>query len=143
ASASGSPSRASPSRSTSCAGESRRPLPTVSGTAACPAEPRTSLRGPGGARRHVLLESHKELLKAFSPQIGHVSSGPHLVPDTRGCPEWTAVKVLVAGAGSWGTAFARLLADRGHAVTLACRDPAQARTIAETGRNPRYLRDVD
>jgi glycerol-3-phosphate dehydrogenase (NAD(P)+) len=27
-------------------------------------------------------------------------------------------------------------------VTLACRDPEQARTIAETGRNPRYLRDT-
>jgi glycerol-3-phosphate dehydrogenase (NAD(P)+) len=49
----------------------------------------------------------------------------------------------VVGGGSWGTAFARLLADRGHDVTLACRDPAQAAAIAETGRNPRYLHDVD
>jgi len=43
----------------------------------------------------------------------------------------------VIGAGAWGTAFARLLADRGHEVTLACRDPGQAAAIAETGRNPR------
>jgi len=49
------------------------------------------------------------------------------------------VKAVVVGAGSWGTAFARLLADRGHEVTLASRDPEQARVIAETGRNPRYL----
>jgi glycerol-3-phosphate dehydrogenase (NAD(P)+) len=49
------------------------------------------------------------------------------------------VKVVVVGAGSWGTAFARLLADRGHEVVLAARDPDQARAIAETGRNPRYL----
>jgi glycerol-3-phosphate dehydrogenase (NAD(P)+) len=49
------------------------------------------------------------------------------------------VKAVVIGAGSWGTAFARLLADRGHEVTLAARDPEQARAIAETGRNPRYL----
>jgi glycerol-3-phosphate dehydrogenase (NAD(P)+) len=49
------------------------------------------------------------------------------------------VKAVVVGAGSWGTAFARLLADRGHEVTLASRDPDQARVIAETGRNPRYL----
>jgi glycerol-3-phosphate dehydrogenase (NAD(P)+) len=49
------------------------------------------------------------------------------------------VKAVVVGAGSWGTAFARLLAHRGHEVTLASRDPDQARMIAETGRNPRYL----
>jgi glycerol-3-phosphate dehydrogenase (NAD(P)+) len=49
----------------------------------------------------------------------------------------------VVGGGSWGTAFARLLADRGHDVTLAVRDPDQAAAIAETGRNPRYLTSVD
>jgi glycerol-3-phosphate dehydrogenase (NAD(P)+) len=35
-----------------------------------------------------------------------------------------------------------VLAERGHEVTLAARDPEQARVIAETGRNPRYLSDV-
>jgi len=49
------------------------------------------------------------------------------------------LRAVVVGAGSWGTAFARLLADRGHEVTLAARDAEQAGTIAETGRNPRYL----
>jgi glycerol-3-phosphate dehydrogenase (NAD(P)+) len=49
------------------------------------------------------------------------------------------LRAVVVGAGSWGTAFARLLADRDHEVTLAARDPQQARAIAETGRNPRYL----
>jgi glycerol-3-phosphate dehydrogenase (NAD(P)+) len=48
----------------------------------------------------------------------------------------------VIGAGSWGTGFARLLADRAHEVTLVCRDPARAATIAETGRNPRAVGDV-
>src|SRR5919204_5645610 len=51
--------------------------------------------------------------------------------------------MVVVGGGSWGTAFACLLRDRGHDVTLACRDPEQARAIDATGRNPRYLRDVD
>ena len=51
------------------------------------------------------------------------------------------VNVVVVGGGSWGTAFARVLAERGHDVTLACRDPEQARAIAETGRNPRYLHE--
>jgi glycerol-3-phosphate dehydrogenase (NAD(P)+) len=53
------------------------------------------------------------------------------------------VRAAVVGAGAWGTAFASLLAARGHDVTLATRDPEQAREIEETGRNPRYLPDVD
>jgi glycerol-3-phosphate dehydrogenase (NAD(P)+) len=53
------------------------------------------------------------------------------------------MRAVVVGGGSWGSAFARLLADRDHDVTLACRDSAQAQAIAETGRNPRYLTNVD
>ena len=52
------------------------------------------------------------------------------------------MRAVVVGAGSWGTAFARLLAGRGHETTLACRDPDQVRTIAETGRNPRFLESI-
>jgi glycerol-3-phosphate dehydrogenase (NAD(P)+) len=52
------------------------------------------------------------------------------------------VRTIVVGAGAWGTAFARVLRDRGHDVTLAARDTDQAQAIAETGRNPRYLPDV-
>jgi glycerol-3-phosphate dehydrogenase (NAD(P)+) len=53
------------------------------------------------------------------------------------------VRVVVVGGGSWGSVFAVLLAERGHEVTLACRDPEQARAIAETGRNPRYVTEVE
>jgi glycerol-3-phosphate dehydrogenase (NAD(P)+) len=53
------------------------------------------------------------------------------------------MRASVVGAGSWGTVFARLLADRGHEVTLACRDSEHAVAIRETGRNPRYQSDVD
>ena len=53
------------------------------------------------------------------------------------------MRAVVVGGGSWGTAFACLLRDRGHDVTLACRAVAQAEAIAATGRNPRYLRDAD
>ncbi len=49
------------------------------------------------------------------------------------------MKTVVVGAGSWGTAFACLLRDNGHEVTLAARDPEQAAAIASTGRNPRYM----
>ena len=55
----------------------------------------------------------------------------------------TPLRVVVVGGGSWGSVFAALLAERGHEVTLACRDAEQARAIAETGRNPRYILDAD
>jgi glycerol-3-phosphate dehydrogenase (NAD(P)+) len=53
------------------------------------------------------------------------------------------MKAVVVGGGSWGSVFVTLLRDRGHEAILACRDPEQARAIARTGRNPRYLTDVD
>jgi len=53
------------------------------------------------------------------------------------------MRITVVGGGSWGSAFASLLAERGHEVTLACRDPEQARAIVETGRNPRYVPEAD
>jgi glycerol-3-phosphate dehydrogenase (NAD(P)+) len=53
------------------------------------------------------------------------------------------MRAVVVGGGSWGTGFSRLLADRGHKVTLVCRDPSQAATIAERGRNPRTLGTID
>src|SRR3954470_17023890 len=55
----------------------------------------------------------------------------------------TRVRIVVVGGGSWGTGFSCLLRDRGHDVTLACRDPEQVRVVNETGRNPRYLTNVD
>jgi glycerol-3-phosphate dehydrogenase (NAD(P)+) len=53
------------------------------------------------------------------------------------------MRFVVVGAGSWGSAFSCLLRDRGHDVTLAARDPAQAAAIDETGRNPRYVQHAD
>jgi len=53
------------------------------------------------------------------------------------------MNVVVVGAGSWGSAFACLLRDKGHEVTLAARDPAHALAIGATGRNPRYVQDAD
>jgi glycerol-3-phosphate dehydrogenase (NAD(P)+) len=50
------------------------------------------------------------------------------------------VRIVVVGAGSWGTSFACLLRDNGHEVTLAARDPEQVEAIARTDRNPRYAR---
>jgi glycerol-3-phosphate dehydrogenase (NAD(P)+) len=53
------------------------------------------------------------------------------------------MRFLVVGAGSWGTAFTRVLLDRGHDVVLACRSPEQAEAIVQTGWNPHYLQGVD
>lgn len=53
------------------------------------------------------------------------------------------MRFLVVGAGSWGTAFTRVLLERGHEVVLACRSREQAEAIARTGWNPRYLQSVD
>jgi len=53
------------------------------------------------------------------------------------------MRVVVVGAGSWGTTFACLLRDNGHEVTLAGRDRGQIEAIAATGRNPKYARHAD
>ena len=54
-----------------------------------------------------------------------------------------SMRTVVVGGGSWGSAFSAMLRDRGHDVTLACRDAGQAAAIATTGHNPRYLPKVD
>ena len=53
------------------------------------------------------------------------------------------MRFLVVGAGAWGTSFTRVLLDRGHEVVLASHTVEQARAIAETGRNPRSMPNVD
>lgn len=49
---------------------------------------------------------------------------------------------IVLGAGSWGTALAALLADRGLAVQFWGRDEALMTGIQTTRRNGRYLADL-
>jgi glycerol-3-phosphate dehydrogenase (NAD(P)+) len=50
--------------------------------------------------------------------------------------------VAVLGAGSWGTAFAKILADAGRDVTILARRRSVADTIRAERRNPDYLPDV-
>jgi glycerol-3-phosphate dehydrogenase (NAD(P)+) len=47
------------------------------------------------------------------------------------------------GAGAWGTALAKVLADAGNNVTLWARRPELADEINDTHRNPDYLGDVE
>ncbi|MEV0002042.1 NAD(P)H-dependent glycerol-3-phosphate dehydrogenase [Micromonospora sp. NPDC050980] len=50
--------------------------------------------------------------------------------------------VAVLGAGSWGTAFAKILADAGRDVTVLARRPAVAAAIRDGRHNPEYLPGV-
>lgn len=54
-----------------------------------------------------------------------------------------ARKVTVLGAGSWGTSFAKILADAGSQVTMWARRPEVAREIRESHRNSGYLRGIN
>jgi glycerol-3-phosphate dehydrogenase (NAD(P)+) len=51
-------------------------------------------------------------------------------------------RVAVMGAGSWGTAFAKLCADAGRDVVLWARRERVAENIRERHENPDYLPDV-
>ncbi|MEF3404113.1 NAD(P)H-dependent glycerol-3-phosphate dehydrogenase [Agromyces sp. CCNWLW203] len=52
-------------------------------------------------------------------------------------------RVAVLGAGSWGTTFAKILADGGADVVLWARRPELAREIQEAKRNSDYLPGVN
>src|SRR6188472_4646581 len=47
------------------------------------------------------------------------------------------------GAGAWGTALAKVLADAGNNVALWARRPELADEINDTLRNTRYLGDTE
>ncbi|WP_433732911.1 NAD(P)H-dependent glycerol-3-phosphate dehydrogenase [Nocardia sp. CA-129566] len=51
-------------------------------------------------------------------------------------------RAAVLGAGSWGTAFAKVLVDAGTEVTIWARRPEVAKALATEHRNPFYLPDV-
>ena len=51
----------------------------------------------------------------------------------------TGNKVAVLGAGAWGTALAKVLADKGDDVWMYCRRPDLVQQINEDGVNGKYL----
>ncbi len=55
----------------------------------------------------------------------------------------TGRRVAVLGAGSWGTTFAKILADGGSHVTIWARRPELAREISESKRNSDYLPGIN
>jgi glycerol-3-phosphate dehydrogenase (NAD+) len=58
-------------------------------------------------------------------------------------PKQAPQNICVLGGGNFGTAMAFLAGGKGHAVRWYCRDANQAKTIAATRRNPRYLSDIE
>ncbi len=52
-------------------------------------------------------------------------------------------RIAVLGAGSWGTTFAKILADGGNDVVLWARRPELAREINEVKRNSDYLEGIN
>ena len=51
-------------------------------------------------------------------------------------------KTAVIGAGSWGTALSKLLAEKGHEVTLWAHEPEVAEGINRSHANPLFLPDI-
>lgn len=51
-------------------------------------------------------------------------------------------RIGVVGAGSWGTAIAKLLAEKGHTVRLWAYEPAVAEQITREHCNQTYLSDI-
>ncbi len=49
------------------------------------------------------------------------------------------LRIAVVGGGSWGTAVAHTLAEKGHMVSLVLRDSAQVDIINATHENTKYL----
>src|SRR5262249_60644046 len=64
---------------------------------------------------------------------------PRGVMRTRGSYRIPRMRITVLGAGSWGTALAKLLGDAGHEVALWMRSADQARDMAEKHENVKYL----
>lgn len=52
------------------------------------------------------------------------------------------MNITVIGGGSWGTALAQLLAEKGYTVPLLVRDEKQADAINSTRENAKYLPNV-
>src|SRR5690625_2102083 len=53
------------------------------------------------------------------------------------------MRTTVVGAGSWGTAFAAVLADAGHEVTMWGRRPEVCTAITKDHANPDYLPGIE
>jgi len=71
------------------------------------------------------------------------STSPSANPAGADAPAPPSRRVAVLGAGSWGTTFAKILADGGNDVALWARRPELAREISQSKRNSDYLPGIN
>src|SRR6218665_1723773 len=87
----------------------------------------TSQRPRSGGTRRCTGSKKRGVLKNSSGRMSR---------PTRATPQ---VRTAVIGAGSWGTTFAKILADSGADVTIWARRPEVARELDRAKRNSGYL----
>ncbi len=133
---------------------SRTSCARASGSKACPSRSTSSRRSDssrfwGAARKGGEREARRTVREVRTSAERDASCRERRQPPAepgsarREQEASRSVRAVVVGAGSWGTAFACLLRDNGHEVTLAARDPDQVEAMARTGRNPRYAQEAD
>src|SRR6185437_7608123 len=97
-----------------------------------------------GDRRGPVVRSHR---RADGRGTGAAGRGPRRARPHRVLPEGRMStdlrRVAVLGAGSWGTAFAKVMADAGREVVLWARRREIAAAVNATHANPDYLPGVE
>ncbi|ROS72014.1 glycerol-3-phosphate dehydrogenase (NAD(P)+) [Curtobacterium sp. PhB130] len=91
--------------------------------------------------------------RAAAPGLRPHDDHPDPTAAARGAVDTAAIRVVmqstdkprvaVIGAGSWGTTFAKVLAEGGASTVLWARRPEVAREITETKRNSEYLPGIN
>ncbi len=117
-----------------------------------------AVTGTEAIRRGWRIRPHKVRVRAgrplHFPHVDHASPQSALAVTNRIWPcvalqwEWLGGlapirRACVIGAGRWGTSLAVSLAHAGYDVDLGCRTAEQARALAETRVNARYLPEVE
>src|SRR5690606_4552270 len=96
----------------------------------------------GAQQRHPAQDhGHGHEPAAGDARGGPGGAGATAVEPGRAEGRWL-MRVALLGAGSWGTAYAKVLADAGNEVTIWARREEVAAAIRQYGTNPDYLPSV-
>lgn len=98
------------------------------------------LAGVGVATYNLRLRDRERLRHAASRSVQKISQRAALGPIFHSFLTST-YKVLVVGAGSYGTAMAYVAVQNGHDVVMFMRDPEQCEVLNEQQFNSKYLSD--
>src|SRR5699024_9943179 len=119
----------------------------LTGTSTC-----TPVPGRVRAVMTLILPARRDRRRSRGAGVGTVGGGAHgpAPPQAvyrpvrtrsrrRSERNYSVVTAAVMGAGSFGTAYAKVLRDAGTDVTMWARRPEVAEAISQTGENPAYL----